>query len=71
MHNKEDLVYQLPKVGDKLRIRPTSDKAGISYPERPCTVTYVNRANFWYEVEFLMGRCPVKECFKLPTPRYG
>lgn len=73
IYDAEELRATLPKVGDRLMLRPTLyDKAGAwPAPLMPCVVTYVNREHLWYEAEFtLRDGTRIRQGFKVPETTY-
>lgn len=64
----------LPRVGDRLKMKPefgkTPGSTEIAKP-LPCVVTYVHRAHLWYQVEFQSPQGPFRECHKLPAVAAG
>lgn len=71
MLTKKDVQNMLPKVGDKMRKKPTLLRAGGQAEERPaqdCVVVEVNREHLWYRVRFESG---AHECYKVPEDKLG
>ena len=70
MLTKEEILAQMPRVGDKLtRMQTVAKVQGMDDPgPKPCTVVYVNRRNLWYEVEFESG---IRQGYKAPDINYG
>lgn len=65
--DKSHMSMILPKVGDKLfRIMSRSFYAPDEiYNPEPCTVSYVNKKNGWYEVVF--DNTGLREGYRIPT----
>lgn len=65
--SKSMLTMDLPKIGDHLMRIMTEFACTYDsiYTPKPCTVTYVNEANRWYQVEF--DDSGIKECYGLPS----
>lgn len=64
---KTMLTMELPKIGDHL-MRIMTEFArewDTEYIPKPCTVTYVNKANGWYQVQF--DDTGIRECYGLPV----
>jgi hypothetical protein len=63
---KEEIMLQLPKIGDRRMEHPQTfdPRCGTALtPPRPCTVVAVQLAHLWYKVRFDNGIC---ESYKLP-----
>lgn len=55
LRSAEELAGMLPKVGDRLKKRPTTDKEYTEFqttPLLPCRVIHVNREHLHYTVRF-------------------
>lgn len=68
---KEEVLRQLPKVGDKRMECPTIDEStGCNATHKPqsCKVIEVNTEHLWYRVEFENG---IRETYKVPKVKTG
>ena len=71
MLTKKDVQNMLPKVGDKMKKRPTIiHLRGLTQeaPLQDCVVVEVNREHLWYRVRFESG---AHECYKVPEDKLG
>lgn len=71
------LRKELPKVGDVLIKIPVTDSSALFYYQNPnkkayaCVVTYVNRENLWYQVEFDLHENKFKQNYNLLDDDYN